>query len=94
MLDLVKMTLRISTGEYDALILQYIAAALADLHIVGITQDDEADPLIIQAVQLYCALQFNTTSDEYDRLHSAYEALKGQLWQASGYTEFVEEAGA
>lgn len=94
MLELVKMALRITTGAYDALILQYIAAALADLHIVGITKDDEADPLIIQAVQLYCTMQFNTTSDEYDRLRAAYEALKGQLWQASGYTEFVEEAGA
>lgn len=92
MLDKVKLALRITTDAFDAEIDDLIVAAMGDLRISGVTQDDQTDPLIIRAVVTYCRANFGSP-DEYDRLKSSYDEQKAQLKTATGYTEWGEADG-
>ncbi len=85
MLDAVKLAMRIVTTAYDAEISSLIAAACADLGIVGVSAESDAtDPLITRAVITYCRANFGSP-DEYDRLKAAYDEQKAQLITATGY---------
>lgn len=92
MLDKVKLALRITTDAFDSEIDDLIVAAMGDLRISGVTQDDQTDPLIIRAVVTYCRANFGSP-DEYDRLKSSYDEQKAQLKTATGYTEWGEADG-
>lgn len=87
MLDRVKLALRIMTTAFDSEIKDLIAAALADLELAGISNRDEADPLIIRAVITYCKANFGDP-DAYDRLKCAYDEQKAQLQMATDYTDW------
>lgn len=87
MLEKVKMALRIMTDDFDPEINDLINAALFDLKIVGVTNRDETDPLIIRAVITYCRASFGSP-DDYDRLKASYDEQKAQLMVASGYTTY------
>ncbi len=45
MLEKVRLALRITTTTFDEEIKDLIAAALADLGIAGVSNEDESDPL-------------------------------------------------
>lgn len=92
MLEKVKLALRITTDAFDGEIDDLIVAAMGDLRISGVTQDDQTDPLIIRAVVTYCRANFGSRT-EYDRLKSSYDEQKAQLKTATGYTDWGEADG-
>lgn len=88
MIDKVKLALRITTNAFDDEIADLIEAALKDLGIAGVTNDDTTDPLIIRAVITYCKCHFGEP-DEYDRLKRSYDEQKAQMSMATGYTTWT-----
>lgn len=87
MITQVKLAMGITTNAYNSEINDLIAAALADLGIAGVDSAKINDPLILQAVKTYCRMSFHSPAD-YDRLRQSYEAQKGQLQIATGYTDW------
>lgn len=85
MLDKVKLALRVTTDAFDSEITGLIAAACADLGVVGVSATtDTADPLFIRAIITYCRLHFGQP-DDYDRLKASYDEQKAQLISCTGY---------
>ena len=58
MLEKIKLALRIKNNATDDDIQDTIDAALFDLRVSGVVNLDESDPLIIQAVKLYCKANY------------------------------------
>jgi len=85
MIEKVKRTLRLTTDIFDDDISDLIDAALMDLGVAGVTNTDEADPLVIRAVETYCKLHFGEPEDA-DRLKASYDEQKAQMSTNSGYT--------
>jgi len=85
----VKMALRVTTDAFDNEITGLIDAALLDLGLAGVTNDDVSDALILRAVVTYCRLNFGQP-DDYDRLKRSYDEQKAQLGMATGYTAWTE----
>lgn len=88
MIERVKLALRIATNAFDQEIADLIDAALRDLGIAGVTNDDITDPLIIRAVVTYCKCNFGQP-DDYDRLKASYDEQKTQMSMATGYTTWT-----
>lgn len=97
MLAKVKLAKRISTTVFDSELLDLIAAAIADLKLIGVefnvsevktqgvvTNYTVTDPLISRAIVTYCVMNFGSP-DDYDRLKASYDEQKGQLRETSGY---------
>lgn len=85
MLTAVKLAMRIVTTAYDAEISSLIAAACADLGIVGVSAETTTvDPILTRAIITYCRLHFGSPED-YDRLKASYDEQKAQLITATGY---------
>lgn len=88
-LPAVKLALRITTTAYDSEITSLINAALKDMGIAGVTNDDDTDALVLRAIITYCRLNFGQP-DDYDRLKASYDEQKAQLSMATGYTTWTE----
>lgn len=88
-LNSIKLALRITTDAFNAELTDLLNAALLDLGIAGVTNDDINDPLILRAVITYCKLHFGQP-DDYDRLKRSYDEQKAQLSTATGYTTWTE----
>ena len=93
LLDKVKLALRVSASAFDEEITDLIAAAKADLRLVGVnvSEDEEGspeqkagDPLIERAVILYAKAEFGYNSDG-ERYRKAYDYLKCALSLAGDY---------
>ena len=84
-LTAVKTALRITTTAYDSEISKLIEAALLDMGVAGVTNDDDTDALVLRAIITYCRLNFGQP-DDYDRLKESYDEQKAQLGMATGYT--------
>ena len=84
----VKLALRITTDAFDDEMSDLIVAALKDMRLAGITNDDVGDPLVKRAVITYCRLNFGEP-DDYDRLKKSYDEQKGQMGMATGYTTWT-----
>lgn len=87
-LPAVKMALRVTTNAYDTELNGLINAALLDMGIAGVTNDDDTDDLILRAIITYCRLNFGKP-DDYDRLKASYDEQKAQLSMATGYTAWL-----
>lgn len=85
MLDAVKRALGLTVDIYDDELQDLIDAAYLDLDIAGVTGYDVDDALVRQAVKTYVRAHFKSP-DDYDRIAASYEAQKGQLQIATGYT--------
>lgn len=85
----IKLALRITTDAFNAELTDLYNAALLDLGIAGVTNDDINDPLILRAVITYCKLHFGQP-DDFDRLKRSYDEQKAQLSTATGYTTWTE----
>ena len=85
----IKLALRITTDAFNAELTDLYNAALLDLGIAGVTNDDINDALILRAVITYCKLHFGQP-DDYDRLKRSYDEQKAQLSTATGYTTWTE----
>lgn len=93
MLDKVKLAMAITTSAYDAEIQDLIDAALLDLGIAGVNNALIHDKLVQRAVITYCRMMFHSPAD-FENLRWAYEALKGQMAIATGYTEWGASGGS
>ena len=94
MLDKVKLALRVTASAFDDEITDLIAAAKADLRLVGISvpEDEEGstakavgDPLIERAIILYAKAEFGYNGDDHERYRQAYDYLKCALSLAGDY---------
>ena len=88
-LSAVKLALRVTTTAFDDELKSLINAALLDLGVAGVTNDDTTDALILRAVVTYCKCNFGQP-DDYDRLKKSYDEQKAQLATATGYTTWTE----
>jgi uncharacterized phage protein (predicted DNA packaging) len=92
-LDDVKKVLRITNTAFDTEITDLIAAARQDLIISGILEakaNDDADPLIKRAIQIYCKANFGWDNPDSESLQQSYVSLKMHLSLAEEYnTEVV-----
>lgn len=85
MLTKIKTALRISHDRLDADIQADIDACLADLKLCGIVHAPDTDPLILNAVKLWCRSLYTDDTAKGAEYLRRYEALKGSLQMASGY---------
>lgn len=91
-LDKVKAFIPIRHTKLDADIQDNITSCLTDLRVHGIVYADESDPLILNAVKLYCKslyLEEPAKAAEYMR---RYVVLRDCLKVAEGYGWKAEEA--
>ena len=85
MLAKVKLALRITTTAFDTEITGLIAAACADLGVVGVDAPQTTeDALLTRAIITYCRMNFGSPED-YDRLKASYDEQKAQLISCTGY---------
>ena len=88
-LEAVKTALRVSVQAYDSEISDLIDAALLDMGLAGVDNDDVTDALVLRAVCTYCRANFGSPED-YDRLKASYDEQKAQMGMATGYTTWTE----
>jgi len=81
----VKLSLRTSHNVLDEDIRADIDACIADLQICGVVNADPADPLIFNAVKLYCRAQYTDDTAKAAAYMERYNALKSCLMMAEGY---------
>jgi uncharacterized phage protein (predicted DNA packaging) len=86
----IKNNLRISHSALDDDLGDSIAACLADLKVCGVRTpepDDpqDFDPLILNAVKLYCRKEYTDDTSKAAEYQKRYDALKSCLMMASEY---------
>ena len=87
----IKNSLRIKHTALDEDVTDTIEACLADLHVCGVLDTNPADPLILNAVKLFCKAAYTDDTEKAAAYQTRYDALKSCLMMAGGYRE---EAGA
>lgn len=85
MLEKIKLTLRISHNKLDADIQADIDACLADLHTCGVVHAQDDDPLILNAVKLWCRSIYTDDVVKGAEWLRRYNELKACLMMAEGY---------
>ncbi len=90
LLSKVKKSIRISHTALDEDIIDGISAALSDLQMCGIAEvkldpAKELDPLILNAVKLYCKKEYTDDPAKAARYQEGYDTLKASLMMADGY---------
>lgn len=85
-LDDVKMACRVSTDKLDAEYTRLITAATLDLGVAGVITGD-VDDLVKEAIITYCKMRSGLPED-YAHLKAAYDEMKAQMSNASGYTNW------
>lgn len=88
MLDDAKTALRVTTDAFDSEIQDLIDAALLDLGLAGVVNQDVTDHLVKMAVLTYVRLHFGQP-DDFDRLKESYDEQKAQMGMATGYTRWI-----
>ena len=84
-LEKVKLAIRRSHSKLDEDLQDDIDACLADLRVCGVVHAGEDDPLILNAVKLYCR---STNTDDAAKAAEwlrRYESLKSCFMMAEGY---------
>lgn len=85
MLTKIKTAVRISHSKLDDDVQADIDACLADLKLCGVVYAPDDDPLIFNAVKLYCRSLYTTDPVKGAEFLKRYEALKACLMMAEGY---------
>lgn len=83
MLEKIKLAVRISHDKLDEDIKADIEACKADLEMHGVTVI-ESDPLICNAVKLYCKAAYTDDVSKGAEFLRRYEALRDNLKMAAG----------
>lgn len=88
----IKTSIRISHARLDDDIEDTILAALKDLQVCGITappaeDPDSVDPLILNAVKLYCKAEYTDDTAKAAEYQRRYDSMKSSLMMAEGYRE-------
>ena len=90
-LDKIKQAIRRSHDKLDEDLRADIDACLADLRSCGVIHADETDPLIFNAIKLWCRSLNTDDAAKGAEYLRRYEALKGSLMMAEGYGHPREE---
>lgn len=85
MLEKVKKALRISHDQLDDEIADLIEASKLDMRISGVDIINEADPLIIRAVIVYCKANFGLLNEDSVKYEQSYINLKTHLALSGDY---------
>lgn len=85
LLPKIKTALRINHSVLDDDIQSDIDACIADLAVCGVTYAPVSDPLIFNAVKLYCKAIYTDDTTKGAEYLRRYEALKSCLMMAEGY---------
>lgn len=91
-LEKIKLSIRRSHNKLDEDLQADIDACLADLKVCGIIDPQETDPLIFNAIKLYCRSTNTDDTVKAAEWLKRYEALKSCLQMAEGYG-WVEDDG-
>ena len=89
LLNKVKISLRISHNALDDDVADTIEACLADLKVCGVQNPDVTNPLILNAVKLYCKAAYTDDTGKAAAYQARYDALKSCLMMATGYREEI-----
>lgn len=81
----IKQAIRRSHSKLDEDLQSDIDACLADLRAAGVIYADETDPLIYNAIKLWCKSLDTDDPDKGAEYLRRYEALKSCLQMAEGY---------
>lgn len=81
----IKLSLRISHSVLDEDIQADIEACLADLKAARIINPDDTDPLIFNAIKLWCKASYTDDPTKSALYMQRYESLRGCLQMAEGY---------
>lgn len=92
-LEKIKLALRISHNKLDEDIQATIDAAKADLQVAGVTFKGEEDPLIYNAIALWCRAHHTDDPDKAAQWLDRYNSLKSCLMMAEGYGWKAEADG-
>jgi hypothetical protein len=84
-LEKIKLSIRRSHNKLDDDLQADIDACLADLTVCGIIDPQETDPLIFNAIKLYCRSTNTDDTAKAAEWLKRYEALKSCLQMAEGY---------
>lgn len=90
-LDKVKLAIRISHTKLDGDIQDNIDGCLSDLKVHGIEYAAEDDPLILNAVKLWCKSVYMDDPVKAAEYKRRYDALRDCLKIAEGYGWKAEE---
>lgn len=76
-LDDIKVSLRISSSEFDSEVEMLVAAAKADMKRVGIREEvvHESNPLVKMAITCYVKAHFGYDNPERTELDSSYRQI-------------------
>ena len=85
MLEKIKLALRIKHTALDEDIQADIDACMADLKVCGVVYAPEDDPLIFNAVKLWCRSIYTDDTAKGAEYLRRYEAMKACLMMAEGY---------
>lgn len=84
MLEKAKLALRIKTAAFDDEIRGLIEAAKLDLEISGVAVKEE-DPLVEQAVLLYCKALFGLGNPDKEKYWQSYQMMAQHMKLSSDY---------
>lgn len=85
MLEKVKLALRIKSNKLDEEITDLIEACKIDLSLSGVRKIEDTDPLIQQAVKLYCKANFGLENKDSEKYQKSYDMLKISLSLCGDY---------
>lgn len=88
----IKQALRTSHTKLDEDILADIDGCLADLKAARIIDPDDQDPLIYNAIKLWCRSLYTDDPVKAAEWLRRYEKLRGALQSAEGYGWKEDEA--
>jgi len=89
MLLKVKEALRITHTHLDDELADLIESCKVDLSISGVKVIIETDPLILQAVKVYCKANFGLGNDDSEKYQKSYDSLKTHLALCGDYNDIV-----
>lgn len=84
-LEKIKLAIRISHSKLDDDLQADIDACIADLRLCGVLYGEESDPLIFNAIKLYCRALYTDDIPKASEYMRRYESLKACLIVAEGY---------
>ncbi|MCC8067868.1 MAG: DNA-packaging protein [Clostridiales bacterium] len=84
--------LRVKNESADTEIQALAEACLYHLEIAGVYVTDITDPLVVQAIKLYCKAHFGYDSD-VERFEQAYSNLRDSMALCGDYAKDGDEDG-
>lgn len=92
LLQVIRLTLRESSTDFDTEISSYIEGCATDLMNAGVlpaffSSGTNCDPQILQAVRWYCLSKYGLYNADMEKYDKAYQSLKATICTQRKYTE-------